>query len=194
MQRSLNGKILDSTSYEMKALVAYIKWTGNTFSNNNPAPGTGTPEPAYLKRAADSVAGHNIYAMHCGRCHGEAGEGTPVPGTNGYQYPPLWGNGSFTMNAGMYRLSRLAGFIKYNMPFDSAKLGFNLQDTEAWDVAAYIASKPRPVKQFPSDWPDISKKPFDHPFGPYADPFSEIQHKYGPFDSIIKYYKKNNRH
>jgi thiosulfate dehydrogenase len=36
----------------------------------------------------------------------------------------------------------------------------------------------------PKDWPDISKKPIDHPFGPYADGFSEKQHKLGPFKLI----------
>jgi thiosulfate dehydrogenase len=34
------------------------------------------------------------------------------------------------------------------------------------------------------DWPNISKKPIDHPFGPYADVFSEKQHKYGPYKPI----------
>jgi thiosulfate dehydrogenase len=34
------------------------------------------------------------------------------------------------------------------------------------------------------DWPDISKKPVDHPFGPFIDGFSEQQHKYGPFGPI----------
>ena len=37
-----------------------------------------------------------------------------------------------------------------------------------------------------TDWPDPSKKPYDHPFGPYADTFSELQHKYGPYTAIIE--------
>ena len=39
-------------------------------------------------------------------------------------------------------------------------------------------------KDYSKDWPNISGKPFDHPFGPYTDNFSEEQHKYGPFDPI----------
>jgi thiosulfate dehydrogenase len=35
------------------------------------------------------------------------------------------------------------------------------------------------------DWPDISKKPVDHPFGPFHDGFSEREHKYGPFEPIL---------
>ena len=61
-----------------------------------------------------------------------------------------------------------------------------LTDEEAWDVAAYVNAMARPHKVFAADWPDISKKPFDHPFGPYADEFTEQQHKYGPFGDIKK--------
>jgi thiosulfate dehydrogenase len=42
----------------------------------------------------------------------------------------------------------------------------------------------RPAKDLSKDWPDISKKPVDHPFGPFADEFSEEQHKFGPFKPI----------
>jgi thiosulfate dehydrogenase len=30
----------------------------------------------------------------------------------------------------------------------------------------------------------LATKPFDYPFGPYADTFSVAQHKYGPFEPI----------
>jgi thiosulfate dehydrogenase len=59
-----------------------------------------------------------------------------------------------------------------------------LTDEEAWDVAAFVNSQPRPHMPVPQDWPDKSKKPIDHPFGPYADQFTEEQHKYGPFKPI----------
>ena len=66
-----------------------------------------------------------------------------------------------------------------------------LSDEEAWDVAAFINSQPRPKHPFlQTDWPDISKKPYDHPFGPYTDSFPEIQHKYGPFEPIVAFYKR----
>jgi thiosulfate dehydrogenase len=78
-----------------------------------------------------------------------------------------------------------AGIFR-NMPFGATYENPVLTDEEAWDVAAYINSLPRPVRMFPEDWPDIRTKPFDHPFGPYADPFSERQHKYGPFSAIVK--------
>ncbi|MGZ3933131.1 MAG: c-type cytochrome, partial [Bacteroidia bacterium] len=40
------------------------------------------------------------------------------------------------------------------------------------------------------DWPKLTGKPVDHPFGPYADAFSEQQHKYGPFAPIAAARKK----
>lgn len=73
------------------------------------------------------------------------------------------------------------------MPFGAAQL----TDEEAWDVAAFVNSQPRPVKVFPDDWPVISTKPADHPFGPFGDTFSEQQHKYGPFGPIL--HQKNAR-
>jgi thiosulfate dehydrogenase len=66
-----------------------------------------------------------------------------------------------------------------------------LTDEQAWDIAAYINSMPRPEKRFKNDWPDISKKPIDLPFGPYADHFTEEQHKYGPYKEIVATAKAN---
>ena len=77
------------------------------------------------------------------------------------------------------------------MPFDSVAAGVRLTNEYAWDLAAYINSQPRPQKKFSYDWPDISTKPFDHPFGPYTDGFSELQHKYGPFKPIKEAQKRN---
>jgi thiosulfate dehydrogenase len=65
-----------------------------------------------------------------------------------------------------------------------------LTDEEAWDIAAFVNSMPRPEKKFDGDWPDISKKPVDHPYGPFSDPFPEVQHKYGPFKAIAAAHKK----
>jgi thiosulfate dehydrogenase len=98
----------------------------------------------------------------------------------------LWGNHSYNNGAGLYRLSRFAGYVKDNTPFAQAThKAPALTDEEAWDVAAFVNSQPRPQKDLSNDWPDISKKPFDHPFGPYSDDFNDRQHKYGPFQPIV---------
>jgi len=187
MQRSMNGMPLDSLSLEMRAMVAYVKWMGKDVPKGIRPIGTGTQMPQLLNRAADPAKGKIVYTNNCQRCHGENGQGLLSIDSSSYTYPPLWGENSFNTSAGMYRLSYLAGFIKNNMPYDEATWkNPKLSNEEAWDVAAYVASQPRPEKRFAYDWPNPSKKPFDFPFGPYTDHFSEQQHKYGPFEPIQK--------
>ena len=76
------------------------------------------------------------------------------------------------------------------MPQGTTYKSPQLTDEEAWDVAAFIITQKRPHINVPKDWPDISKKPVDHPFGPYADNFTEQQHKLGPFKPIVEVQKK----
>jgi thiosulfate dehydrogenase len=98
-----------------------------------------------------------------------------------YTYPPVWGKYSYNESAGLFRLSSFAGFVKNNMPNTVNYLHPELSDEEAWDVAAFVNSQPRPNKKFKADWPNVSKKPKDYPFGPYTDSLTESQHKYGPW-------------
>jgi thiosulfate dehydrogenase len=186
MQRSLNGKGIDSLSREMRAMVAFFKWLGEGVKKGEKPYGSGIVSLPFLDRAADPQKGIIIYKDKCQRCHGRNGEGVMYYDSMSYKYPPLWGENSFNIGAGLYRISRLAAFVKYNMPFDQTLIKPELTDEEAWDVAAFICSQPRPEKVFPEDWPRIEAKPVDHPFGPYADNFSEHQHKYGPFIPIVE--------
>jgi thiosulfate dehydrogenase len=182
MERSLNGKALDTNSKEMKAIVAYMHWVGDEIPAKTKPRGSGIPDLKPLDRPADPAKGELVYTQQCKVCHGANGEGQPNAEGFGYVYPPVWGKSSYNVGAGLYRLSRLAGFVKYNMPFGTASYKNQiLTDEQSWDVAAYINSMPRPTKDLSNDWPDISKKPRDHPFGPYADSLSEQQHKYGPW-------------
>jgi thiosulfate dehydrogenase len=185
-ERSLNGTAIDTAGKEMKAIVAYIKWVGQDVKKGTKPDGAGIRELTYLNRAADPVRGNILYKASCQSCHGSSGEGLLSPEGNEYAYPPLWGANSYNTGAGLYRLSRFAGYIKDNMPFNQTTHQFPaLSDEDAWDLAAYVNSQPRPVKDIRTDWPDISKKPIDHPFGPFVDSFSEKQHKYGPFEPIL---------
>jgi thiosulfate dehydrogenase len=185
MQRSLNGKAIESSSKEMRAMVAYIKWLGKEVPKGIKPTGAGLKELSFIERAADIVKGKIVYEKQCQRCHAANGEGQLRFDSLGYAYPPLWGLHSYNAGAGMYRISRLAAYVKSNMPFGIATHeNPQLTNEEAWDVAAYINSQSRPMKKFPQDWPDISKKSIDYPFGPYIDSFSETQHKYGPFGPI----------
>lgn len=181
LERSLNGSPLQEDSREMRAIIAWFEWLGQGIPKGEAPLGAGILSLPLLSRAADPVEGMAVYEKHCRLCHGAQGEGARHPDSLEWRYPPLAGSGSFNTGAGLHRLSRFAGYVKHNMPYGVTFDKPVLTDQEAWDVAAYINSLPRPRKSFPEDWPDIATKPFDHPFGPYADSFSERQHKYGPF-------------
>lgn len=188
MERSLNAdNAVDSNSKEMKAIIAYMHWLGYNVPKKYTPKGSGIMNIPYLDRAADPLKGQIVYANKCQRCHGADGQGQPNPESTGYTYPPLWGLHSYNTAAGLYRISRFAGYIKNNMPFGEVTYHSpQLTDEEAWDVAAFVNSQSRPSKVFKEDWPDITKKPVDHPFGPFADGFNEEQHKYGPFKPIVE--------
>lgn len=193
MQRSLNGQPLNETDREMKAMIAYIEYIGKDVPKKEEAVGSGIYDLEYLDRAADPAKGKELYASKCASCHQPNGEGVLTPDKSEYTYPPLWGKNSFNIGAGLYRLSRFAGYVKYNMPLGATFENSQLSDEEAWDLAAFVNSQPRPKLDISQDWPDISKKPVDHPFGPFSDHFSEKQHKFGPFTPIKKEKKKHEK-
>ncbi len=190
LERSLNGKALDTAGKEMLAIEAYINFLGSNVAKGKKAEGSGLKDLAWLDRAADAEKGLAVYTAKCQSCHQPNGGGVFNADSSEYTYPALWGNNSFNVGAGLYRISSFAKYVKYNMPQATTYQYPQLTDEEAWDVAAFVISQTRPNINTPKDWPDISKKPVDHPFGPYADNFSEKQHKFGPFNPIIKEQKK----
>ncbi|MBN8695006.1 MAG: c-type cytochrome [Bacteroidetes bacterium] len=183
-ERSLNGVALDTNSKEMKAIVAYIHWLGKDVAKGKKPEGAGLKDISFLDRAADPKKGEAVYTQKCLSCHQKDGSGQLNNDQVTFLYPPLWGKNSYNDGAGLYRLSNFAKFVKYNMPLGAAHDAPQLTDEEAWDVAAYVNSQPRPKKDTSKDWPKTKEKPFDHPFGPYADGFSEAEHKYGPYQII----------
>lgn len=187
-ERSLNGTALDTSSSEMSAILAYIKWLGKYVAKGTKPVGSGISDIPFLERAADPSMGKLVYLQKCQTCHGANGEGVKNRQTDYFTYPPLWGDHSYNIGAGLYRISRFAGYVKDNMPFSETTNHFNqqLSTEEAWDVSAFVNSQPRPQKDLSKDWPDMFAKPADHPFGPFADTFGEMQHKYGPFGPIKK--------
>jgi thiosulfate dehydrogenase len=186
-QRSLNGQPIDTNSCEMTAIKAYLRWLGTGVPKGEKPKGAGLVEVPFLDRAADPVNGEQIYRAKCATCHGNNGAGLPMPDSP-RRYPPLWGDESYNEGAGLFRMSRFAGYVKANMPFGATYQNPQLRDDEAWDVAAFVNAQPRPKHPFlETDWPKIEKKPFDHPFGPFADTFPEFQHKYGPFGPIVAF-------
>jgi thiosulfate dehydrogenase len=188
LTRSMNGRAMSVHAPEMQAMVAYIKFLSTGVAPGQVLSGRGVGSMPELDRAADPVRGKGLFASTCAICHGNNGEGIrrSLPSVDlGYMIPPLWGNDSFNDGAGMARLITAANFIHFNMPHGADYLNPQLTPENAWDIAAYMLSQPRPHKaDLGKDFPDLFKKPVDTPYGPYADGFGEQQHKYGPFAPI----------
>ncbi|MBK5536925.1 c-type cytochrome [Pseudomonas sp. TH05] len=162
-RRSMNGKPLPVQGTDMQAMVAYFDWMKNNTKPEDKVAGRGvgkidpslTPNPEH---------GQQVYAKQCAVCHGADGEGLKRA-DGSLIFPPLWGEQSFNIGAGMARTNTAAAFVKRNMPIgfhEKFPLGQGgLSDQEALDVAEYFSHQPRP--DFPDkvkDWPK-DKKPVD---------------------------------
>jgi thiosulfate dehydrogenase len=190
-KRSLNGQAIDTNSLEMLSIYSYIKWLGARVKKGQKPANAGLPKLPILDRAASPQKGKFVYTSYCQACHGKQGEG--LLSNNGtYVYPPLWGKNSYNNGAGLYRVSSLASFVSNNMPLGSATHSDPaLTNEQVWDVSAFVNSQSRPEISQVHDYPDRAKKPFDFPYGPYSDSFSEAQHKFGPYAPIQKSKGKN---
>lgn len=185
MERSMNGRMMPSDGEEMKAIVTYLHFLSSGIPVGTKIEGTGVPRLKPIDRPADPVAGKVVYTTICIVCHGENGQGVrrgKVGDGEGYQFPPVWGPDSYNTGAGMARGMLAAGFVKANMPSGVTHSTAILTDEQAFDVAAYINSQPRPVKpNLETDFPARRNKPVDAAFPPHMPGFSVEQHKYGPW-------------
>lgn len=155
-QRSMNGKPLPVDSKEMKAFLAYYDYISQKVPD-------GTKERPWAKvnKIKGDITninvdkGKEIFNKACITCHGQEGAGTAAA-------PPLAGDGSFNVGAGMNRIRTSGWFIKNFMP--KAPMGGysagSLTDEEALQVAKYISSLPRP---------DFPNKIHDYPKGDAPD-------------------------
>ncbi|HQR12066.1 MAG TPA: c-type cytochrome [Casimicrobiaceae bacterium] len=139
-ERSMNGKALAYNSTEMNAMLMYINWLSTGVPVGTPVVGRGMGKvDADLK--ANPTRGRQIYAEKCAECHGANGGGTRNP-AGGYIFPPVWGNASFNIGAGMARTYTAAAFIRHNMPLGQ---GNTLSEQDAVDVAEFMTHQPRPA-------------------------------------------------
>lgn len=162
--RSMNGKPLEKDSAEMKAMIAYMKWLAQDLPHGAKVQ-IENAWPIDTKLVPDPVRGKGLYAAQCASCHGANGEGKKDRAGD-IVFPPLWGDESFNIGAGLARTYKAAAFIRNSMP-----MGVNthgnwgegdvLSDQDAVDVAEYFTHMPRPdfagkEKDFPN-----GKKPKD---------------------------------
>lgn len=160
-QRSMNGKAIPPQSEEMHAMIAYMKWLGQNTPKEQLVDirNAGVIDESLV---ADTARGEEIYYAQCAACHGDNGEGK-YDRRGDVVFPPLWGDKSFNIGAGLARTYKAASFVKYNMPMGIQTKGLwghgnVLSDQDAVDVSEFFAHKPRP--DFPgkvNDWPTIPK-------------------------------------
>ena len=131
--RSENGRPLQYNGPEMLAVVSFIHWLSIGQVEGKPWPGRGFVKLPTLE--ADSVKGEKIYTDKCAACHGSDGAGKPPI------LPALWGPDSYNDGAGMDEVPKMAAFVQHNMPQNHPG---TLTPQEAYDVAAFVHTKPRP--------------------------------------------------
>jgi len=159
--RSMNGVPLERESPEMLAMIAYMKWLSQNTPKNQKVDidNAGTIDTSLTP---DPVRGEQIYQVQCATCHGDNGEG--IKDSRGdIVFPPLWGDESFNIGAGMARTYKAAAFVKYNMPMGIQTKGLwghgnVLSDQDAVDVSEFFTHKPRPdFAGKVNDWPTGNK-------------------------------------
>jgi thiosulfate dehydrogenase len=142
-ERSMNGRALPRDSRAMRDIVAYMAFLSHGVPVGARVEGQGIP-PIDPPLEGDSARGQQVFTTRCAICHGPDGQGTNAA-------PPLWGPDSYNIGAGMARVRTAAAFIKQAMPFDRPG---TLTPQEAFDVARFINSHPRPdFAQKAEDWP-----------------------------------------
>lgn len=147
-ERSMNGKALPREGRDMRDIVSYLAFLSKGFPVGAEMQGQGLPEIPVLP--GDTAGGRAVFATTCAVCHGVDGQGTQAA-------PPLWGPKSFNIGAGMARLNTAARFIHKVMPRDRPG---TLTPQQAYDVARYITSQPRPdFAGKENDWPRGSPPP-----------------------------------
>lgn len=152
-ERSLNGRPLPRGSREQRALVAYLTWLSRGVTKEAARSWRGLRRIAAPRRP-DPARGRALFADRCAGCHGGDGGGTVMG-------PPVWGAGSYNIGAGLARVGLAAAFIKANMPLGQ---GGTLTDEDAYNLAAFINSQPRPdFARKAADWPK-GGKPADVPY------------------------------
>ncbi|AFS53205.1 c-type cytochrome [Leptospirillum ferriphilum] len=147
-RNSLHGTPPPANGETVRALNAYIFWLAKGAPVGLPLKGQGFRTIAmpkqdsplfrgpHILRMPDTLKGMTLYQNRCASCHGMNGQGN-----RSFGGPPVWGARSYPVESGFHSVRVLAEFLKMNMPPGDSN---RLTDQESWDIAAYVASQPRP--------------------------------------------------
>ena len=181
--RSLAGNRLPTDSREMTDLIVYLAWLSKGLPQGAQTPGSDGLPTLHAANPPDPAHGAQIYVAKCQSCHQVSGAGvrasaasatasasanpaaavtpTSATGSAPTSIPAVWGAGSYSVGASMARVERAASFVAHNMPYGQPG---TLTIQEAFDVAAYINSQPRPdLPAKENDWP-TGGAPTDLPY------------------------------
>lgn len=136
---SENGTPPPADGKEMVALISYMHWLATGLPSGIKPKASGYPALHAPRSEPNRERGKTVYTARCAVCHAGSGQGSTVAGAR--VIPPLWGAESYNWGAGMHAVDKAAAFIYANMPFGA---GGTLTQQQAWDVAAWIDSQPRP--------------------------------------------------
>ena len=152
--RSLAGTRLPVESREMSDILAYLAFLSRGIPVGAKMPGAAGLAAMPETLVGDTTRGGELFRGTCAACHGADGQGMPG-------IPALWGPHSYSIGASMAREERAASFIWHNMPLGRPK---TLTHQQAFDVAAYVNSHPRPDSPGKEDdWP-AGGAPADVPY------------------------------
>ncbi|RIQ12311.1 cytochrome C [Bordetella avium] len=161
-QRSMNGKPLGKESPEMEAMIAYMKWLAQDVPHGAKVQ-IANAWPIDTALVPDPARGKTLYGTYCAACHGSNGEGQKNAAGQ-VVFPPLWGDASFNIGAGLARTYKAAAFIRNNMPMGVhtqgawGEGGGVLSDQDAVDIAEFFTHMPRPdFAGKDRDWPKGNK-------------------------------------
>ncbi|MEJ0019360.1 MAG: c-type cytochrome [Acetobacteraceae bacterium] len=192
MERSMNGRPLPRDGREMAALLAYLDFLGSLQPRGEPLVGRGAPRLPLPTRAASPQRGERVYRDMCAACHRPDGAGVRLSPADRmierrrYVFPPLWGPESYNDAAGMSRIVTGAWFARANMPNGIRYQYPLLAVDDAYDVMAYVDTRPRPHKpNLDRDYPDPWTKPVGTMFPPWPGHFSAERNRFGPWQAIL---------
>ena len=193
VMRPHSGKPLQLDGEEMVAFLSYFKWINSFAPKGKTFKGEKNMKLSFPAIAASPDRGKILFDLNCARCHGTDGEGQLNADKTTYVYPPLWGAYGYQPGSSMHRIIKQAQWLKGNMPYDKVMVDKPfLTDEQALDIAAYVNNdelhkRPNP-KTF--DYPYAGEKAIDYDKGPFIDTFSAVQHKFGPYQPIVDFWKE----
>jgi thiosulfate dehydrogenase len=200
--------MIEDKSYEMDALMAWLKAVRDgiypdegllvgafkTKLDVDKIPGAQIPLfPSVLDMKSDPIAGKIIYRNRCQRCHGADGLGQWSK-LHGYVFPPLAGDGSFSLAGGPMMIPIGAAFLRQNMPF-SKPGSLSLQD--ALNVMGYVSRFPRSSVWWQNTYFEhdpcsrTAFLPLHVGAVPKNFPFSKQQSQFGPWRPIALWLSSN---